>query len=364
MSKLYILGAGCSRNYTEGTTNIPGLASPLDNDFFKMAKRVITNRTLDLLLSQSIDGLVRDLCRMYGCNPEEHPGEHRATSDEKYLAVFDNPYLSLENVMTTLSLESDLFLKPFYLYGYPMASMFHSSTRLAPLVELIAITIAEALRGPICKKHKELAEGMQPGDVIFSYNYDILMDNALRALDKLTDNGYMLSFRGVFNNIEWTKSEERDSPVSILKLHGSLNWIRCSFCSSNFLLRHQKIGEWIETVPEICPKCGAEKFYIERVIVPPLLTKNYSDPNINYLWLEAHRSIRKIDEIIIIGYSLPPTDFASETLFRTGGFWETRKEIAVTVVNPNKEVVDRFSKIFDPSKITWKQSLDDYLSTT
>lgn len=98
--------------------------------------------------------------------------------------------------------------------------------------------------------------------------------------------------------------------------------------------------------------------------MPPLLTKDYSDHAINYLWREARRQFRRyIHEIVAIGYSLPATDFASETLLRTGLEFNRQKEISLTLVNPDKEVLDRFSKIFAPSKITWIKSIDEYLAT-
>jgi hypothetical protein len=62
--KLLILGAGCSRNYSQGTSNITGLKSPLDNDFFKMAKKVLLNSRLESNLAILIEGLVHNLHRL------------------------------------------------------------------------------------------------------------------------------------------------------------------------------------------------------------------------------------------------------------------------------------------------------------
>ncbi len=92
-----------------------------------------------------------------------------------------------------------------------------------------------------------------------------------------------------------------------------------------------------------------------------LLTKDYSDHAINYLWREAYRQIKGyIHEIVAIGYSLPATDFASETLLRTGLHLKQR-EISFTLVNPDLKVFDRFSKIFAPSKMKLMRSIDEYL---
>ena len=94
--------------------------------------------------------------------------------------------------------------------------------------------------------------------------------------------------------------------------------------------------------------------------MPPLLNKNYLDREINYLWREARRLLTRINEIVIIGYSLPPTDFASEALL-SGIPWEVQKNIPVTIVNPDEKVKDRFSRLFNPDTIRMKRDLDEYL---
>jgi hypothetical protein len=123
----------------------------------------------------------------------------------------------------------------------------------------------------------------------------------------------------------------------------------------------EKIGEWYMTLRETCPKCGAPAYHIQRLLVPPIQTKNYADPAINYLWFEALRILQDVDEIIVIGYSLPPTDFASEVLFREGISGNAREEIPVTVINPDKRVYKRFSQIFGPRGLTTIVGLGEYL---
>lgn len=249
MPKLYVIGAGCTKNYSQSTTKILGLSSPLDKDFFQMAKKYLLSEYRDdgtsFRFGDDIDHLIRDLCEMYAYYPEN-------TID-----VLDDNRLSLENVMTAFSLRMEIFDRFLYTYGYPDQRMSVAPRRLYTLIELAARTFSEALKGPVCKKHLELAGLMTPGDIVFSYNYDILMDNALREARKLTDAGYFLSFYKVFDGSGWTRPEDDGSSVSILKLHGSLNWLRCSICNSNLLMRHTKVGEWFTGLPNSCPKCDA-----------------------------------------------------------------------------------------------------------
>ena len=211
---------------------------------------------------------------------------------------------------------------------------------------LIVNTIAESLKGPICDKHIKLAGSMESGDSVLSFNYDLLMENALRHFGRFVDSGYLLNFHSVFDR-SWTNPQFESSEIHVVKLHGSMNWLRCSFCGSYFLLRRQKLEDlkvWLP--PDVnCPKCKANQSYWERLIIPPLLAKRYEDPSINYLWREAKRILSKAEEIMIIGYSFPTTDLASEALLREG-IGDRASEIQIMIVNPDKKVIDRFSAIF------------------
>jgi len=362
MQKLYLIGAGCSKNYTEGTTTIPGLVPPLDRDFFQMAKKVILNRPMGFGMDFMLDALIFDLHRLYGHMPPMPDKDNLNMLTEEALKVLDDPCLSLEGVMTTISLDSEMFIKPPCVLGLRGTDNFITD-RLAPIIELIAVTISEALSGSRCSKHHQLAESLTAGDLVISYNYDLLMDNALRDCGMLTDSGYLLPFRQVSDGGAWDRPDDEPSKVKLLKLHGSLNWMRCIRCDSNFMMRNEKMDRWMTSIPEECPTCGADgSNYLERLLVPPLLTKNYSDHAISYLWTEANRHIRTIREVVAIGYSLPPTDFASETLLRTSLEYSQRS-IPLTLVNPCEEVFKRYSKIFAPNKITWIKSFDSYLDT-
>jgi len=366
MSKLYLIGAGCSKNYAQGTTDIPGLTSPVDKDFFEMAKKVIIRRKqIDQTWDLMLDGFISDLSRLYGYLPRERSLDDLSILNEEDLKVLDDPRLSLESVMTTISLESELFMKQPCILGYEEPNM-NISIRLAPLIQLVTVTISEALQGPPCSKHRKLAESLEQRDIVISYNYDMLMDNALRNCRKLSDSGYLLPFQKVSNGVTWEGPDQAASEITLLKLHGSLNWIHCTYCDSNLMMRYEKAANWETSIPRQCPKCGELGSYLRRLIVPPLLTKDYSDHAINYLWGAASHLLQSyVNEIVAIGYSLPATDFASETLLRTGFEFNRQKNIHVTLVNPDPDgrVFERFSRIFDPDKITRQKSLDEYLDT-
>jgi hypothetical protein len=103
--------------------------------------------------------------------------------------------------------------------------------------------------------------------------------------------------------------------------------------------------------------------FLERVIIPPILTKDYTTQPMNFLWSEGSRRLHQMREIVVIGYSFPPTDFATEALLRTGLPWTVQKEVQFKIVNPCKQVFERFSKAFGPSNVKWNSSLDEFLDS-
>lgn len=185
--RILIIGAGCSRNYSEGYNN-KVLKSPLDSDFFQIARKVILQNKIDAHSATEIQGVVNDLHRLYGYKERNIFRPWLNTPDaHEYLEVMDDQRLSLEK---------EMFARVSTTLGYPKKNLVnYFDGSLAALIELVAITSYEALRGPPCSKHIKLASSLGPRDVVISFNYDLLMDNALTNTGKLADSGYMVNFQ-------------------------------------------------------------------------------------------------------------------------------------------------------------------------
>jgi hypothetical protein len=363
--KLLIIGAGCSQNYNQATSNIEGLVSPLDSNFFKMAKKVLLNTTLEPNLTLQIEGIVHHLHRLYGYDPFDICDWINTPNSSRFLEILDDDRLSLEKVMTQLILENEIFqrIPPFNGYYQGNNRTINVDDSPFALIELIALTISKALQGPVCSEHIKLANSLSKGDIVISFNYDILMDNALRESKKFTDSGYLVPFQKVSDGQNWRRAEDESSDITLLKLHGSLNWLHCSNCDGTFLNRSEKISPEYSSFPKNCPSCGESNAYFQRVIVPPLLAKDYSLQPLKLLWGLANRYVARAQEIVIIGYSFPPTDFATEALLRDSLPWGRQKQTHFTIVNPDEKVYDRFKKIFNSSVLEWKSSLKEYLNS-
>jgi NAD-dependent SIR2 family protein deacetylase len=74
-----------------------------------------------------------------------------------------------------------------------------------------------------------------------------------------------------------------------------------------------------------CPYCGEP--YLEPGIIPPIFGKAGEARHIEYAWKEARNALKRANEIVIIGYSLPEADLEAFSLIRE-----------ITTVDPKPKV--------------------------
>lgn len=118
------------------------------------------------------------------------------------------------------------------------------------------------------------------------------------------------------------------SAGKVLQLHGSL-------------LQRSKDGN--QTIRIIDPDGGAR---LERIptLVPPVMDKSrhYASNELMIVWNHAHEAIRRAEEIVIVGFSFPPTDISCQFLFKSAIQSGTR----VVVVNKDPNVIQRYEAVF------------------
>jgi hypothetical protein len=309
-----------------------------------MARLVIENSAMnsDDLFMEEIGVLIKTIAPLYG-----------GKSD---IGLFRNKNLRLEDVMTLLDIDFRLFS--------PLAAQrlgLNESRELRALKDLLARTLEYALTGPPCRKHRALAKRMKRGDVVLSLNYDILIDNALFNLGRTTDSGYRMNFFKVNQDGEWMRPSPDSSEISLFKLHGSLNWIRCRLCGALLLYRQRKqILNGIELFR--CPRCSSEETG-ERMMMPPIQSKDYGDKDIAFLWFQADRTMKEFSRIVCVGYSFSPLDSDMISLMR-----RLRSRQAsipeVDFVSPDRQAEERLGRLLDIRKLNRFRSLSHYLELT
>jgi len=188
---------------------------------------------------------------------------------------------------------------------------------------------------------------------VITFNYDIALDYAFHFSNATID--YCLS------------PNEAPKGIPVLKLHGSLNWGRCHICGSiapwhlrDFFMMHQwdlwareiewaklDIGPRISTLSHCGKLCEAEP-----AIVPPTWNKTMNRKGIENVWRCAAREFSEAETIIVIGYSLPETDYFFRYLYGLGTISERiLRAFWVFDPDPDNGVSGRFQKLLGPAAI-------------
>ncbi|WP_003541157.1 hypothetical protein [Desulfotomaculum nigrificans] len=311
MTKVYVLGAGAAAAYKG---SFLGETSPVAKNFFQKAMRVINiHQVGDRRFGDdnlSFDHIFNFIYKFWGI-PKEKIAEAN---------------LDMEEVLTILNieLEEDVSGRDKLLQAYEEYLL------------LMALTFDKILYGEPCPNHYQIARSLNPGDTIISFNYELLMDYALHNLKDSRTHWYIgdgyglpctylssddLDKKGIVKNKRGVQYKNRFSNVKLLKLHGSLNWLYCPQCGELYAYEHSDARGHSVIVNGMANmiKCSTKHccHRLSRVIIPPTLMKNYqSIPFIPKLWQQARQALERAIEIIVIGYSFPPTDFRSNWMFR------------------------------------------------
>lgn len=161
---------------------------------------------------------------------------------------------------------------------------------------------------------------------ILTFNYDTLIEHAVSTLPLHPDGVFGWHLYQV--PIHWAAAREgwallageRPTTFGLLKLHGSLNWWYSGPGSPP--------GDTVHGT-NMKPKWGHGPDSDEdlavtdkvRLVVPPTLQKEpfYENSILRAQWRMARERLATADRVVLMGYSLPPTDLTSRLLLSTSG---------------------------------------------
>lgn len=362
---LLLLGAGASKAYADSPT---GVKMPIARDFFSTFERLKISSNPWVL----IDGLLDFITRVKGEEPMDFFGknvdiEELYTEIEENLRLFIGKSASLDRVMA-----------------------FKSYTQL---IFIFSAAINEIQNGPISRPHSLLAKKLSSNDMVVTFNWDTLMDRALKnETGWSTDSGYGFSPKSIYRDGWAAPNENYTESPQLIKLHGSVNWLSSHPISpeKDILLTQEAApgtvwvyentlspypcfaGRYLDGYeelsygyypPNILDDAGKKvkdgyvlirtrmKFpWIPEgnssdkglvsipLIIPPVKEKNYHGYGMLFddLWSKAKEGIEKATHIIIIGYSFPRTDLKSNKLFVEA--FNNRVDIPyVTILDPEPD---------------------------
>lgn len=172
-----------------------------------------------------------------------------------------------------------------------------------------------------------------------SMNYDILLDRVLHLSEShVPDYGIDAFYEG-------RKPESIDQPagrpVTLLKLHGSLNWRVCESC--HILRDFRELTVWPN---DTCIDC--EENTGRPMLIRPTLLKDFRHRVWRDVWRKAGHVLASAQKWVFVGYSLPLADvWMLRLLAQSYKSGPSRSEPRrIIVVNPDLAVKQRFGLLF------------------
>jgi hypothetical protein len=172
-----------------------------------------------------------------------------------------------------------------------------------------------------------------------SMNYDVLLDRVLYSSGThVPDYGFDAFF-------EKQKTENTDHAaarsVTVLKLHGSLNWRVCESC--HILRDFRELVVWPN---DLCSDC--EKNTGRPMLIRPTLLKDFRHRVWRDIWRKAGHVLASAEKWVFVGYSLPLADvWMLRLLAQSLKSGPRRPEPrSIVVVNPDPIVKQRFGLLF------------------
>lgn len=305
-----VVGAGATRGaqfVVEGPGHSSGCLPPLNADFFTQLQR-IRNKPHQ----KTVSGVIRDVVKLYGAN--------FSLTLEEYFTQLEAMLTMAEVARPTsklLNREEIAGMRQRLLDGL-----------YAVLEESADVTrrIGVARANP-CAYHDAIVGALRPRDTVISFNYDCVMDDALRRVATgqwSARHGYCFPSKRAVDGWEVWSAEDPppfNSTINLLKLHGSLNWFPIPDGRGDIRLRERPYRQ------------RGRKLY---EIVPPEHAKRIDRPVFQHIWGHAALAIRRAKTLVFVGFSFTPTDLHVEALFRLA-LAEHSPLRQVVIANPSQD---------------------------
>lgn len=311
----FVLGAGASRSVSYARkTDVP---SPLDRDFFDLLQRL---------------------------EPLEKDANAARWVLKKMLTLPFEYRRSLERAFYTLHLQS-------YLRRKLTGSLEKTAEEevVGNFARAIVALLRKAHGTHTCENHEHLLQGLGRNDAIITFNYDLVVERALRSHAEAN---------AVVFAPEIYRLNTNGDPVphfpQILKLHGSVNWRMKA--GDQF---HVRTTAWdnFDDTPGYRGSGEGTRF----PIFLPFWDKQVEREPWLPLWQNAHLQLKKSRYIVVWGFSIAPTDVKARELFNIsiskGG---TNKRLCV--IDPSQATRDRWRELLPYAQYWEYDNIKGFLS--
>ena len=349
---VYFLGAGCSYNFGYPLTGriMPHILENLyDNNLFQLGERkTATEKRHEAELKKFI-GLL-------------YPGFRKLRLKDKIkstpsiteiLSLVD--HLCFYNIPPHPELNEENLLHFRYLLNRAVAELLMDYQN-EPYKGNEKILL-QRFMGPIVAEEKKAKIS------IITTNYDLSIDPQFERAIANNRVDYGIPYRGM--DRQGTIILQPANPLfRYYKLHGSLNWLKCDLCGQYYIhkndtVAHQAFREEIDD-DNTCA-CN-DHLKLRTVLVAPSLVRDIRDSNLLQIWKSAIEAIRTADELVFIGYSLPPEDLAIKSVIMRGLNGRTkRKALKVEVIQNDSNSEQNYYNLFGKNLTYYSEGLAKYL---
>jgi len=309
---LIVIGAGATRGASFVDAKNHSCIPPLDGDYFTQLQRI-----QNLKHKALVKDVMSDVVELFG----------------------NNFTVTMESVFTVLQHTIEMVKTLGGNRDFTLSDLNEKRDRLiqsvhAVLEDSLTKNKGASIDPKICQYHEKfVSKVLKKKDIIISYNYDCLIDYALK------NNGnnkwcarygyeFPLGPRGTYIDGDdyWNPDEpaEREDTIKLLKLHGSLNLdIKSQNPKKGFIKLKQR---------PYTRQNGNPRFSI----IPPEWNKQFNVPVYKELWNKASIHLNNATTLVLVGYSMPITDSHSLALFTTS--IKKSKLKSLVIVNPDRSV--------------------------
>jgi hypothetical protein len=311
--RVIILGAGATAgaSFTNNTTVRP----PLNADFFTQLQRMVGKH------ASTARDVIRDVVQLFGPN---------------FSLTLEDYFSQLESMIDASRLTSK------GVGSFTASQLRQRRDRLMKaLAAVLEASTDDAIRSRAgCSHHDKLVAILAARDTVISFNYDCVIDDALRRSgNEKWSARYGYAFKkparirddGVAHWDPDVPGSAAANTVYLLKLHGSINWKLPADPDGEIVLK-QRLHQ----------QRGTPQF----TIVPPSWNKQQQDhPIFDDLWKKAERSVRNARTVVIAGFSFTPTDLHVEAVVRLA-LARSNSLKTLVIANPSRGDRERIRAVF------------------
>lgn len=228
----------------------------------------------------------------------------------------------------------------------------------------------EAVLGQLIRREIERAAPDKP--TVITFNQDLVLENIVARIPRLGNRWCLQGLYGA-PDLQWISRNPpnafpvhgpqcpHDSPIEVLKLHGSLNWFLQTRdadpslgtlfpTNPNKLVYMNDDREAAGDVTRVyyATARGRRRWYLWPLVVPPIYDKQRITGMgvLQRLWNRAEEAIRTAEHLTLIGYSLPDADVLARQSLRRS-YLANPNLVAVDCVNPDVKIAAKLKDSLD-----------------